>query len=127
MNKVFLIGNLTRDIEVRETQTGKTVASLDIAVNGYNDSVDFFTVNVWGKQAENCATYLCKGRKVAIIGELHNRSFEDKEGKKRTVTEITATEVEFLSPKPNREENEEVVSAKKERPALEQVEIDLPF
>lgn len=60
MNKVELIGNLTKDVELHETQSGKSVATLNIAVNGYNDTTDFFTVNVWNAQADNCAKYLSK-------------------------------------------------------------------
>ena len=123
MNKVELIGNLTKDVELHETQSGKKVATLNIAVNGYNNTTDFFTVNVWNAQAENCAKYLSKGKKVAIVGELHNRSFEDKDGNKRTVCEITANEVEFLSPKEDKEET----SAKRERPTLTEITGDLPF
>ena len=121
VNKCFLIGNLTKDVELHETQSGKKVATLNIAVNGYN-GVDFFTVNVWNAQAENCAKYLSKGKKVAIVGELHNRSYEDKDGNKRTVCEITGNEVEFLSPK---EEKEPEV--KRERPTLTEITGDLPF
>lgn len=121
-NKCFLIGNLTKDVELHETQSGKKVATLNIAVNGYNDTTDFFIVNVWNAQAENCAKYLSKGKKVAIVGELHNRSYEDKDGNKRTVCEITANEVEFLSPK---EEKEPEV--KRERPTLTEITGDLPF
>ena len=123
MNKVELIGNLTRDIELHETQSGKKVATLNIAVNGYNDTTDFFTVNVWGNLAESCNTYLSKGKKVAIVGELHNRSYEDKDGNKRIVCEITANEVEFLSPKEDKEET----SAKRERPTLTEITGNLPF
>lgn len=123
MNKVELIGNLTKDVELHETQNGKKVTTLNIAVNGYNNTTDFFTVNVWNAQAENCAKYLSKGKKVAIVGELHNRSFEDKDGNKRTVCEITANEVEFLSPKEDKEET----SAKRERPTLTEIPGDLPF
>ena len=122
MNKVELIGNLTKDVELHETQSGKKVAILNIAVNGYNDTVDYFTVNVWNTQAENCAKYLSKGKKVAIVGELHNRSYEDKEGNKRTVCEITANEVEFLSPKEDKEPE-----VKRERPTLTEITGDLPF
>ena len=121
-NKCFLIGNLTKDVELHETQSGKKVATLNIAVNGYNDTTDFFMVNVWNAQAENCAKYLSKGKKVAIVGELHNHSYEDKDGNKRTVCEITANEVEFLSPKEDKEPE-----VKRERPTLTEITGDLPF
>lgn len=91
--------------DVKQTTSGKTVCSLTIAVNRrYKDAdgkttADFFSVQVWGKLAEVCARYLDKGSKVFISGELRNRSYEVKDGGKRTVTEIIASEVEFLSPK----------------------------
>ena len=102
MNKVILIGNLTRDPELRVTTSGRSVCSFSIAVNrNYTPQTgerltDFFNIVVWGKQAENCGKYLAKGRKVAVSGELQNRSFEGKDGVKRTVTEINAIDVEFL-------------------------------
>ena len=105
MNKVILIGNLTRDPELRVTTSGRSVCSFSIAVNrNYTTQTgerltDFFNIVVWGKQAENCGKYLAKGRKVAVSGELQNRSFEGKDGVKRTVTEINAIDVEVLTPR----------------------------
>jgi single-strand DNA-binding protein len=105
MNRVEFIGNLSKAPDVKQTTSGKTVCSLTIAVNRrYKDAdgkttADFFSVQVWGKLAEVCARYLDKGSKVFISGELRNRSYEAKDGSKRTVTEIIANEVEFLSPK----------------------------
>lgn len=125
MNKVILIGNLVRDLETRETPSGKTVANFSIAVNRpYSNDTDFFNITVWDKQAENCAKFLRKGSKVGIVGYLYNRSYETNDGTKRTVTEVNATEVEFLTPK----QAEEVVSVKRERPQLEEIEGNqLPF
>ncbi|MBR2377460.1 MAG: single-stranded DNA-binding protein [Clostridia bacterium] len=102
MNKVYLIGNLTKDPEVSETSSGVAVARLSIAVNrDYLEdgerNADFFKINVWRGQAENCEKYLKKGSKIAVLGSLHNRSYDDKDGNRKTVTEITASEVEFLS------------------------------
>ena len=105
MNHVTIIGNLTKAPDMRQTTSGKTVCSLTIAVNRrYKDAqgnatADFFSVQAWEKLAELCARYLDKGSKVFISGELRNRSYEAKDGSKRTVTEIIANEVEFLSPK----------------------------
>lgn len=106
MNKVFLIGNLTRAPELNELPTGTKVCNITVAVSKDfgEEGADFFNVKVWGKQAENCHKYLAKGRKVGIVGRLQNRSYEDKDGVKRYVTEINAQEVEFLS---SREDNEE--------------------
>jgi single-strand DNA-binding protein len=104
MNKVFMIGNLSKDVDLRTTQSGKAVASFTIAVNrrfkdkGGDPVTDFFPVVTWDKLAESCARYLAKGKKVAVVGELQTRSYE-KDGVKRYVTEIVADEVEFLSPK----------------------------
>lgn len=103
MNKVYLIGNLTRDPELSETPTGVPFCRFSIAVNrpfagaDGNREADFFNITVWRNQAENCGKYLKKGSKIAIVGSLQNRTYEDKEGVKRTVTDIVASEVEFLS------------------------------
>ena len=105
MNQVTIIGNLTKAPDMRQTTSGKNVCSLTIAVNRRykgadgKTTADFFSVQAWEKLAELCARYLDKGSKVFISGELRNRSYEAKDGSKRTVTEIIANEVEFLSPK----------------------------
>ena len=105
MNKVYLIGNLTRDPEISESGSGLTLCRFAIAVNrNYSSSdgerqTDFFNITVWRALAENCGKYLKKGSKVAVVGSLQNRSYEDKDGNKRSVTDIVASEVEFLSSK----------------------------
>lgn len=105
MNHVSMIGRLTKIPDIRQTNTGKNVCSFTLAVNRrYKDAqgnaaADFFSVQAWEKLAELCARYLDKGSKVFISGELRNRSYEANDGSKRTVTEIIANEVEFLSPK----------------------------
>lgn len=105
MNHVSMIGRLTKIPDIRQTNTGKNVCSFTLAVNRrYKDAqgnaaADFFSVQACEKLAELCARYLDKGSKVFISGELRNRSYEAKDGSKRTVTEIIANEVEFLSPK----------------------------
>ena len=137
MNKLFLIGNLTRDPEMSETATGVAFCRLGIAVNRpYQGSdgertTDFFNVTVWRTHAENCGRYLKKGSKVAIVGSLQNRQYEDKDGNKRQVTDIIANEVEFLSVRAHGEgmdiEMAEPIR-RSDRPALEPVnEDDLPF
>ena len=105
MNKVILIGNLTRDPELTETPSGVAVCKFSIAVsrdytnaNGEKET-DFFNITVWRGKAENCHKYLNKGNKVGIVGSLQNRSYKDKDGVKRTVTDIVAEDVEFLTPK----------------------------
>ena len=105
MNKVFMIGNLSKDVDLRTTQSGKAVATLTIAVNrrfkGQDGEkvTDFFTVVAWNQLGEMCGKYLAKGKKVAVSGELQTRSYGAKDGSKRYVTEIIADEVEFLSPR----------------------------
>lgn len=104
LNKVFLMGNLTRDPELRHTAQGTSVANFDIAVNrtykasdgDFKREVNYFKIVVWSKQGENCAKYLSKGRPVMVEGRLQNRSYETTEGQKRTVTEIIADNVQFL-------------------------------
>lgn len=112
MNKVFLIGNLTRDPELTETNSGISVCKFSIAVNrNYTQDgerlTDFFTIVTWRGQAENCAKYLTKGRKISVVGTLQNRSYEDRDGNKRTVTEVQAQEIEFLTANAGSENAEE--------------------
>lgn len=103
MNKVYLIGNLTRDPEMRSTSTGVPVCNFSIAVNRrFKDSqgnaeVDFFNIVAWRQLAELCGRYLAKGRKVAISGSIQTRTYEAQDGSKRTAWDIMADEVEFLS------------------------------
>ena len=105
MNKAILIGNLTRDPEVRTTGSGTTVCTFTIAVNrrfqnqaGERVS-DFFNIVAWSQLGEFCGKYLSKGRKVSVIGEIRNRSYDAKDGSKRYITEIIADEIEPLTPK----------------------------
>ncbi|MEG1548276.1 MAG: single-stranded DNA-binding protein [Clostridia bacterium] len=105
MNKVILIGNLTRDPEVRTTGSGTNVCSFSIAVNRKFSNqagekvTDFFNIVAWRQLGELCGKYLAKGRKVCVVGEVQNRSYEAKDGTKRTVTEIIADDIEFLTPR----------------------------
>lgn len=102
MNKVFLIGRLTRDPELRYTGNNTAVASFGIAVNrnftnqqGERDA-DFFNVTVWRKQAENVKNYLSKGSQVAIEGRLQSNTYDDANGQKRTSIDVVADNVEFI-------------------------------
>ena len=103
MNKAIMIGRLASTPEVRTTQSGKKVATFKLATDRKmkdkdgNKVADFHTVILWGKLAELAEMYLEKGRQVAIDGEVQNRSYTDKEGNKRFITEIVADEMEFLS------------------------------
>ncbi len=105
MNLVVFKGRLSRDVELRYTPNNKAVAQFNIAVRRKyakeTDEItaDFFNVIIWGKQAENCKTYLHKGSQVNVIGELRTRNYEDRDGIKRYVTEVLASSVEFLDSK----------------------------
>ena len=103
MNKVFLVGNLTRDPELSTVGANNaSVCRFAIAVNrrnGGNKETDFYNVTAWRALGENCAKFIKKGSKVAICGDIQIRNYEDKEGNKRTSVEVTATEVEFCDRK----------------------------
>ena len=106
MNKVILMGRLTRDPEVRYTQTNNTlVASFSLAVNrrftreGDTQTADFINIVAWGKTGEFCSKYFKKGQQVAVIGRLQTRTWEDQQGQKRYVTEVIAEETYFADSK----------------------------
>ena len=104
INRVTLVGNLTRDPELRTTPNGKSVCTLGLAVNERyrNDAGDwvekpnFFDIVVWGAQAENCSQYLAKGRQIAVDGRLSYRSWEAQDGSKHSKVEVIANTVQFL-------------------------------
>src|SRR6187397_493464 len=104
INRVVLVGNLTRDPELRHTPSGTPVCSLRLAVNTrrkdesgqWTDKPNYFDITVWGQQGENCAQYLTKGRPVAINGRLEWREWEAQDGNKRQAVEIIAESVQFL-------------------------------
>ncbi|MDR0896283.1 MAG: single-stranded DNA-binding protein [Oscillospiraceae bacterium] len=101
MNKVFLIGNLTRDPEMRTTAGGIPVCSFGLAVNrrrkveGQPDA-DFFNITAWRQLGENCARYLTKGRKVCVVGAIQLHTFDGQDGTRRSSMEVTADDVEFM-------------------------------
>ena len=99
MNKVFIVGRLTRDPEHRTTPNGVSVTTLGVAVTRRmnREEADFFNVVAWRGLADNCAKYLVKGQQIAVVGELRTRSYEAKDGTKRYVTEIQADDIEFLA------------------------------
>lgn len=107
MNKAILIGNLTKDPELKATSGGKSVATFSLAVRRpfKTDETDYLNIVVWGTQAENCSKYLKKGSRAAVCGSVQTRSYDDKNGNKRYLTEIIAEGVEFLTSKPNEAEN----------------------
>ncbi len=105
MNKVFLIGNLTRDPEIRETPSGVSVCRFSIAVqrpySGQDGErqTDFFNCTAWRATAETIARYTKKGNKVAVSGSVQLRNYEDNQGVKRTAVDIIVQDIEFLTPK----------------------------
>ena len=120
INRVVLVGNLTRDPELRHTPGGLPVASLRIAVNDrrkdpqsgeWSDYANYFTVSVFGNQAENCAQYLSKGRPVAIDGKLRWREWEAQDGAKREAVEVVADSVQFLGARGDSEGGPQFVPA----------------
>ena len=137
MNKVFLIGNLTRDPELSETNSGVPVCRFAIAVNRRFSSqdaerqTDFFNVTAWRGLAENVSRFCKKGNKVAVTGSIQIRNYEDNAGQKRTFVDIVADDVEFLTPKGSggAAEDDFVPAAPKKKPALEAFDddSDIPF
>lgn len=104
MNKVILIGRITHDLDLRYTPSGTAVLQFNIAINRPKDEngeqkVDFPTIVVWGKQAENLNKYQKKGSQIGIIGRIQTRNYDNNEGKKVYVTEVIAENVEFLESK----------------------------
>jgi single-strand DNA-binding protein len=105
INRVILVGNLTRDPELRHTPSGTAVCSLRLAVNSrrkdesgqWVDKPNYFDITVWGAQGENCAQYLAKGRPVAIDGRLEWREWETQDGAKRQAVDVVADNVQFLA------------------------------
>ncbi len=136
MNKVFLIGNLTKDPELSVTNSGVSVCRLTIAVSrtfknpeGERET-DFFNIIAWRGLADNCNKFLKKGNKVSVVGSIQNRTFEGNDGVKKYYTEISADDIEFLTPKNSDDEgrNFKDNNNKKEVSSLEQIDDDsLPF
>jgi single-strand DNA-binding protein len=108
INSVIVIGNLTRDPELKATPSGTSVCSLRIAVNDqvkdqgtgeWVEKANYFTVDVFGRQAETCAQYLARGRQVAVSGRLRWRQWETQDGQKREAVSIAADRVQFIGPR----------------------------
>ena len=117
MNKVILLGRLTKDVELRYTKnTNNAVASFSIAVNrafvkqGEERGTDFFNVVAWNKLAESISKYVAKGQQIAVTGRLETRTWEDDQGIKHYVTEIIAEEVDFLERRKNKEPSDDILN-----------------
>jgi single-strand DNA-binding protein len=110
MNKVILMGRLTKDPEIRATATGMQVASFTLAVNRRfakeEPKADFFNITAWNKTAEFVCKYFTKGQQVLVSGRLENRSWEDNSGVKRYATDVIAEEVEFADSKKQEDKEE---------------------
>lgn len=118
MNKVFLLGRLTKDPEVRYTNTGKVVTQFTIAVDrpfvnpeGQREA-DFFPIVIWGKSAETAGNSLLKGQRVLVEGRVQIRNYEAKDGTKRWITEVIADRFEFIERKDQWERRGDGVAAK---------------
>lgn len=137
MNKIFLIGNLTRDPELSETNSGTAVCRFSVAVNrrranGEEPQTDFFQVTAWRGLAESVARYCKKGHKVAVVGSIQMRSYEDREGVKRTAVDIVAQDVEFLTQRARDDDGQYDEPTPRRRGAKPQLEAfdddgDIPF
>lgn len=126
----YFVGNLTRDPEIRETKDGTKVANFDIAVNmisGGEKVAEYFHLVAWRTTAENIGKYLVKGSKVVVNATPHNRNYEDKDGNKRTVTEFTVNEIEFLSRPDTSDEKPAPEKKQTMKPAAPVDTDDLPF
>lgn len=137
LNNVTLMGRLTADVELRTTTSGKSVATFGIAVDrsytkqGEEKKADFITIVVWGSTADFVAKYFSKGSMIALRGEIQTRNYEDKNGNKRTATEVVAREVSFCGGKNEGNNNSSVAPTSMSAPVPDYEEIgsdeDLPF
>lgn len=132
MNKTIIIGNLTKDPELRTTTTGVNVCTFTVAVNrrktqsNQNPEADFFKVTAWRERGELCAKFLRKGRKVCVIGPVSVSTYTGNDGTTRANLEVTADEVEFLSPRVS--DSEEAPAPVDAATGFTQVDSDeLPF
>lgn len=109
MNKITIIGNLTRDPEVRTTQTGINVCSFSVAVNrkGRAEGTDYFRCTCWRGLADIAGKYLSKGKKVAVIGQVTIGSYRDRNGEMHHNLEVTADDIELLSPRDADQEHQQ--------------------
>ena len=114
-NKVILMGRLARDVDARQTPSGKTVARFTLAVDrrqGKNtqgqQTADFFNIVAWERLADFCSNYLQKGTKILLEGQLQSRSYEAQDGSKRYVTEVVARDIEFAESKGSQSNTQQI-------------------
>lgn len=136
MNKVFLIGRLSRDPELRHTSNNTPVCQINMAISrpvsqGKDPETDFINVVVWNKQAENLVKYVKKGNQIAIEGRIQTRSYDNEEGKKVYITEVLANHVEFIGSNSNKtNDNQKQAQDNKTSYTVEEIDnipIDDPF
>ncbi len=127
MNKIILMGRVVRDFSLKQTNSGKSVATMTIAVNrSFGEGADFFDCTCWGKTAETAAKYLAKGRSVLIEGAMQSRKYKGKDGNERTAWEVQVDKLHFVDSGGKKQ------SESKAEPQFEEVEEDslggeLPF
>lgn len=124
INRVVLVGRTTNDITLKKTQSGKSVCSFTLAVDGRNNSADFINCVAWNQTAELLATYVKKGHLLGLEGRISTRNYDDPNGKKVYVTEVVADSVTFLEKKDKIVEDTTPVQ---EKPAISIYDNDLPF
>ena len=130
VNKVILIGNATRDAELRHTKSGKPVASIRVATNRQvagNETTQFHSIICWDTLAQTTSQYVKKGDPLYVEGRLEYRTFADEEGKERGVTEIIASDIQFLSRKRGEAEGTPVPTADAAADEAELSLEDIPF
>lgn len=132
MNKVVLVGRLTKDPELRNTNSGLPVSSFTVAINRTyknkegNYDTDFINVSIFGKQAENVSKYCFKGSQIGVDGRIQTRSYDAEDGSKRYVTEVVADNVEFLGSKKDNSNANEYTDAPSQAPIDVPSEIQIP-
>ena len=130
INRVNIIGNIVRDLELKKTQSSKSVLSFTIAVNNFNDETYYFDCIAWNKTAEFMSQYAQKGNKIAVDGRLQQRSYENKNGIKVNVVEIVADQVDLLTQKEQKKESvKDLVKGTQFEtgPLVDITDSDLPF
>ena len=125
LNNVVLVGRLTKDIEIRKTQNGKSVTSFTLAVQESKDETEFLDCTAWGNTADLMGTYLHKGSMVGVKGRLSKRSYEDTTGRKVYVTEVIVERVAFLDSKNSNQDSRNDIEVPTQ--SIELTADDLPF
>lgn len=127
-NKVVLVGRISTDLELRQTNNGKSYCRFNLAVNRMNEGTDFITITVWNKQAENVVSYQSKGSLILVEGSISTGNYTDSDGNNRKTFEVMAQNVQFLGNKKTSDENTiEQSESDPYEEFTEQVELDDNF